>query len=77
MRLDHVVDMTGTSDGYAAGFLAGYLQHYNLIFCGQLGAAVASHVAETMGCQTDLPTWEMAKGRARIPLQKAIMVSEG
>ncbi len=39
-----VVDTTGAGDAYAAGFLYGYTQDYDLAACGRLGGAMAAHV---------------------------------
>ncbi len=39
-----VVDTTGAGDAYAAGFLYGYTQGYDLATCGRLGGAMAAHV---------------------------------
>jgi sugar/nucleoside kinase (ribokinase family) len=45
----HVVDTTGAGDGYAAGFLYGYTQGYDLAACGRLGGAMAAHVISHYG----------------------------
>jgi sugar/nucleoside kinase (ribokinase family) len=44
-----VVDTTGAGDAYAAGFLYGYTQDYDLATCGRLGSAMAAHVISHYG----------------------------
>jgi sugar/nucleoside kinase (ribokinase family) len=44
-----VVDTTGAGDAYAAGFLYGYTQGYDLAACGRLGGAMAAHVISHYG----------------------------
>jgi len=61
-----VLDPTGTSDAYVAGFLAGHLKNFGISSCGMLGAAESGFIAETVGCQTNMPTWEMIKFRAGV-----------
>jgi adenosine kinase len=53
-----VMDTTGAGDAYTAGFLAGHFRRYGLEVCGRLGAAAAAFALESIGCQTNLPTWE-------------------
>lgn len=57
--LEECVDPTGTSDAYVAGFLAGILRECPIAQCGILGAAQTAFVAREIGCQMNLPTWEM------------------
>ena len=44
-----VVDTTGAGDAYAAGFLYGYTQGYDLATCGKLGGVMAAEVISHMG----------------------------
>ena len=44
-----VVDTTGAGDAYAAGFLYGYTQGYDLAASGRLGGAMAAHVISHYG----------------------------
>jgi sugar/nucleoside kinase (ribokinase family) len=44
-----VVDTTGAGDAYAAGFLYGYTQGYDLAVCGRLGGTMAAHVISHYG----------------------------
>jgi ribokinase len=59
-----VVDATGAGDAYRAGFYAGLSRGHDLHDCGVLGAAAASFAIETVGTQTNIPTWEALRGRA-------------
>jgi sugar/nucleoside kinase (ribokinase family) len=45
----HVVDTTGAGDSYAAGFLHGFTEGYDLGLCGRLGALAASEVISHLG----------------------------
>jgi len=44
-----VVDTTGAGDAYAAGFLYGYTQDFDLAKCGRLGGALAAQVISQYG----------------------------
>ncbi|MBA2840822.1 ribokinase [Methanococcus maripaludis] len=52
-------DPTGAGDSYRAGFLTAYLKGHDLKKCGLAGSCVASFVVEQIGCQTNLPSWDM------------------
>ncbi|HML06100.1 MAG TPA: carbohydrate kinase family protein [Methanobacterium sp.] len=54
------VDPTGAGDSYRAAFLNAYLKGENLDYCGKFASAVASFVVEAEGCQTNIPSYEMA-----------------
>ena len=58
-----LVDPTGAGDAFTAGFLAGWLPGRPPVVCGRMGAVVASFVLEKVGCQTNLPNWEMLLAR--------------
>ena len=60
-----IVDVTGASDGYVAGFLAGYSKTRDLRIAGMLGAVEASYVVEDYGCQTNLPNWKELVSRCK------------
>jgi sugar/nucleoside kinase (ribokinase family) len=45
----NVIDTTGAGDAYAAGFLYGYTQGYDLGTCGRLGGVMAAEVISHMG----------------------------
>jgi sugar/nucleoside kinase (ribokinase family) len=51
-------DPTGTSDGYVAGFLAGYIKGCDTRIAELIGSVEASFVAEGFGAQTSLPDWQ-------------------
>lgn len=57
------LDPTGAGDAYRAGFLLAYIKEYPLETCGKIGSTVASFAVESIGCQTDLPTWDRMKSR--------------
>ena len=54
------VDPTGAGDSYRAGFLNAYLKGKDMDYCGKFASAVASFVVEAEGCQTNIPSFEMA-----------------
>lgn len=56
-------DPTGAGDSYRAGFLTAYLKGYDLEKCGLVGSCVASFVVENVGCQTNLPSWDLVINR--------------
>jgi sugar/nucleoside kinase (ribokinase family) len=66
-----LIDPTGAGDAFTAGFLAGWLQGRPPVVCGQMGAVVASFVLEKVGCQTNLPDWEMLSARYTEHFDKA------
>lgn len=47
-----VSDPTGAGDAYRGGFLAGYLQGYDLPVCGQMGSLAAVYTVEAYGTVT-------------------------
>jgi ribokinase len=57
------LDPTGAGDAYRAGFLLAYTRGYPLEVCGKIGSTVASFAVQSIGCQTDLPTWDIMKAR--------------
>ncbi len=57
------LDPTGAGDAYRAGFLLAYTRGYSLEACGKVGSTVASFAVQNIGCQTDLPTWDIMKAR--------------
>ena len=56
-------DPTGAGDSYRAGFLKSYLEGESLEYCGKLASAVSSFIVEAEGCQTNVPTIDMAIDR--------------
>lgn len=57
------VDPTGAGDGYRAGFLLAFRKGFPVEVCGKIGSTVASFAVECVGCQTNLPTWDVMKKR--------------
>lgn len=54
------VDPTGAGDSYRAAFLKAYLSQHDLDYCAKFASAVASFVVEAEGCQTNIPSYDMA-----------------
>lgn len=63
-RPKRIVDVSGAGDAYRSGFYAGLSRGYDLRGCGILGAAAASFAVETVGTQTNIPSWGRLQGRA-------------
>ena len=55
-----VVDTTGAGDLYAAGFLFGFTQGFDLGTCGRLGALAASEVISHLGARPETSLASMA-----------------
>ncbi len=73
IEIDAVVrnpfDPTGAGDSYRAGFMKAYLNGESLDTCGNFASAVASFVVEKEGCQTNVPTNDMAMERMKEALK--------
>lgn len=54
-----VVDTTGAGDMYAAGFLYGLINDYDLERCGTIGNLLAESVIQVVGAKMDEDRWEM------------------
>ena len=52
------IDTTGAGDSYAAGFLYGLIQGYDLEKCGRIAALVSGKVVEVMGANLPDSAWE-------------------
>ena len=50
-------DPTGASDAYVGAFLTTYIKGHDLRTAGMLGSIEAAFVVESLGSQTNLPTW--------------------
>ncbi|MGB9936134.1 MAG: carbohydrate kinase family protein [Methanobacterium sp.] len=59
------VDPTGAGDSYRAAFLKAYLEGNHVAYCAKFASSVASFIVEAEGCQTNIPTYEMAVGRMK------------
>ncbi len=57
------VDPTGAGDSYKASFLYYYLNGYSLKESIKFASSVSSFIVEKQGCQTNIPTLEMATNR--------------
>lgn len=62
---EEIVDTTGSGDAYMSGFLYGMLNGCPAAECGCLGAALADFVLRSVGCCTNLPTWEQLEEKAK------------
>jgi sugar/nucleoside kinase (ribokinase family) len=58
--VERLVDTTGAGDLYAAGFLYGLSQDYDLPSCGRLGSLAASEVISHVGARPEVPLSELA-----------------
>lgn len=58
-----LADPTGAGDAYRAGFLTACGMGYDLVTCCRIGTVTASFTVEVVGCQTNLPVWEMMTSR--------------
>jgi sugar/nucleoside kinase (ribokinase family) len=58
--VERLVDTTGAGDLYAAGFLYGLSQDYDLPSCGRLGSLAASEVISHVGARPEAPLSELA-----------------
>lgn len=56
-----LIDTTGAGDLYAAGFLHGFTQGYDLDLCGRLGALAASEVISHIGARPETSLAELAR----------------
>ena len=56
-----LVDTTGAGDLYAAGFLHGFTQGYDLDVCGRLGALAASEIISHLGARPETNLAELAR----------------
>lgn len=54
-KVDKVVDTTGAGDLYAAGFLFGYTNGFELADCGRLGSLAAGLVIQQIGPRMQTP----------------------
>lgn len=49
---NRILDPTGGGDAFRAGFLKGYVNHFDLVLCAQMGSLAATYCLEGMGPQT-------------------------
>ena len=57
----NVVDTTGAGDMYAAGFLYGLINDYDLERCGNIGNLLAESIIQVIGAKMDENRWEIFK----------------
>ena len=61
LHVEKVVDTTGAGDLYAAGFLFGYTNGFELADCGRLGSLAAGLVIQQIGPRMQSPLKEAAQ----------------
>lgn len=59
--LTKAVDTTGAGDLYAAGFLFGFANNYQLDICGTIGSLVSSKTVQTIGAKLSNDIWKEIK----------------
>jgi sugar/nucleoside kinase (ribokinase family) len=59
--VEKVVDTTGAGDLYAAGFLYGYTQGFDLELCGKIASLAAGEIISHFGARPAVPLAELAK----------------
>ncbi len=64
--VDKVEDTTGAGDLYAAGFLFGLSQDFDLEKCGQLGALAAAEIISHIGARPEADLKALAKAKGLI-----------
>ncbi len=52
-KVDHVVDTTGAGDAYAAGFLFGYTQNFDMGSCARLGSVCSAEIISHYGARPE------------------------
>lgn len=57
----NVIDTTGAGDMYAAGFLAGLINGFDLKKCGELGSCLAENIIQVIGAKMDEGRWNEIK----------------
>lgn len=65
-KINELVDTTGAGDLFAAGFLFGYTQGYDLTKCGDLGCMAASITIQQIGPRPDVNLRDEAVARKLI-----------
>ena len=61
--IDRLVDTTGAGDQYAAGFLHGYCQGYDLARCGRIASLAAAEVLQHFGARPAAPLRDLVRAR--------------
>ena len=61
-----VVDTTGAGDMYAAGFLYGLIEGYDLEKCGVIGNLLAESIIQVIGAKMDEYRWNEFRKLANI-----------
>ena len=57
------VDTTGAGDLYAAGFLYGLANDFDLEKCGKIGSLVAGNIVEVVGAKMEQARWDKIKSQ--------------
>ncbi|SCA56323.1 Sugar kinases, ribokinase family [Candidatus Terasakiella magnetica] len=59
-KVDHVVDTTGAGDAYAAGFLFGYTQNFDMGTCARLGSVCSAEIISHYGARPEADLADLA-----------------
>jgi sugar/nucleoside kinase (ribokinase family) len=59
------IDTTGAGDLYAAGFLYGLSNSYNLQTCGTIGSLVSGKIVEVIGAKMSAESWDNIKDQLK------------
>ena len=62
--VDHVIDTTGAGDLYAAGFLYGLSNNYDLTICGKFGSICSAEIITHLGARPETSLKELIKKKS-------------
>ena len=61
--IERLIDTTGAGDQYAAGFLHGYCQGFDLARCGRIASLAAAEVLQHFGARPETPLRDLVRAR--------------
>ncbi len=61
-----VIDTTGAGDYFAAGFLAGLADGFELEKCGKMGSLMAGEIIQVVGAELEESRWEAIKKQVEL-----------
>lgn len=56
-----MIDTTGAGDYYAAGFLYGYINGFDLETSANIGALLSGYIIQVVGTALPIETWDKIK----------------